>query len=138
MLRVVVDPGVLIAGLISRDGTPARILLRWRDGEFDLVVSPALVSELERILSRPKFSGYATPDETAAYVGMIRGEAIVVDDPAPQSGLTPDPGDDYLVVLARASGAAVLVSGDRHLTELPNPQPPVLTPRAFLERLDST
>ncbi|MFL5796580.1 MAG: putative toxin-antitoxin system toxin component, PIN family [Actinomycetota bacterium] len=56
MLRVVVDPGVLIAGLISPRGTPARMLLRWHDGEFDLVVSRALIGELERVLARPKFS----------------------------------------------------------------------------------
>ncbi len=48
-------------------------------------------------------------------------------------GLTPDPKDDYLVALARSAAAHFLVSGDPHLTELVNPRPPVLTPRAFLD-----
>jgi uncharacterized protein len=135
MLRAVVDPGVLIAELISPHGTPAQILLRWRDGEFDLVMSPSLVEELERVLARPKFEKYLTPAEAAAYVSMLVEEGVMVTDPAPQPGLTPDPGDDYLVALARAAGAAVLVSGDPHLTELERPEPPVLTPRRFLERL---
>ncbi|SRR6266536_1744529 len=138
MLRVVVDPGVLIAGLISPRGTPARILQRWREGEFDLVVSPALIGELERVLARPKFSKYVTSTEATAYTWMLRDEGVMVDDPPPQPGLTPDPGDDYLVTLARASGAAVLVSGDPHLTQLGNPEPPVLAPRRFLDRLEST
>jgi uncharacterized protein len=137
MLRVVVDPGVLIAGLISPRGTPARVLLRWREGEFDVVVSPALIEELDRVLARPKFSKYVTRTEATAYASMLRDEGVMVDDPPPQPGLTPDPGDDYLVALARASGAAVLVSGDPHLTKLSNPEPPVLTPRRFLDRLES-
>ena len=53
------------------------------------------------------------------------------------AGLTPDPGDDYLVALARAAKVHVLVSGDPHLSELKQARPPVLTPRAFLRRLAS-
>ncbi len=51
-------------------------------------------------------------------------------------GLTADPDDDYLVALARAAGADYLVSGDRHLLELTDPEPPVLTPREFLALLE--
>lgn len=39
--------------------------------------------------------------------------------------------------LARAANADYLVSGDRHLLDLTNPDPPVLTPRQFLDLLDS-
>src|SRR4051794_18288153 len=138
MLRVVVDPGVLIAGLISPRGAPAEILTRWREGDFDLIVSRLLLGELERVLERPKFSGYVRPKEVAAYVTLLWEEAVVAVDPESQPGLTPDPGDDYLVALARASGAAALVSGDRHLTDLVKPHPPVMTPRQFLDRLEMT
>ena len=61
--------------------------------------------------------------------------APLIKDPPEVSGLTPDPGDDYLVSLARAAGVDCLVSGDPHLTGLADPRPPVLTPRAFLDRL---
>ena len=46
--------------------------------------------------------------------------------------MSPDSGDDYLIALARASGTDVIVSGDRHLTQLVSPTPPVLTPRQFI------
>jgi len=49
--------------------------------------------------------------------------------------LTPDPGDDYLVSLAQATGADYLVSGDAHLTGLDDARPPVLTARQFEELL---
>ena len=39
------------------------------------------------------------------------------------------------VSLARFARVNFLVSGNLHLMELLHPQPPVLTPHAFLERL---
>ncbi len=60
----------------------------------------------------------------------------MLDDPPEPAAPTADPDDDYLIALARAGGADYPVSGDRHLTELPDPDPPVLTPRQFLALLD--
>jgi len=40
------------------------------------------------------------------------------------------------VALARAPNVVALVSGDPHLTELVNPDPPVMTPAAFLHHLE--
>lgn len=136
MLRVVTDPGVLIAALISKAGSPALLLARWAEGRFDLVVSPALLQELSRVLARRKFRRYVTDEDARAYVESLRRQALLVDDPAEvERGLTPDPGDDYLVALAQSAGAHVIVSGDPHLTKLADAQPPVLSPHAFLERL---
>ncbi len=56
-------------------------------------------------------------------VEHLRRNAIVLADPEVPVGATPDPDDDDLVGLARAADAAVLVSGDRHLTELLAPRP---------------
>jgi predicted nucleic acid-binding protein len=39
------------------------------------------------------------------------------------------------MTLARAARATYLVSGDRHLTGLADPTPPILTPRQFRDRL---
>lgn len=135
MLRVVVDPGVLIAALLSSRGAPATLLLAWLEGRLHLIVSPGLLSELERVLLRSKFRPYVTKDEVAAYVDLIRNFAVLLADPEPQPGLSPDPGDDDLIALARASGADFIVSGDPHLTGLRRARPPVVTPRAFVGRL---
>ncbi len=87
------------------------------------------------MLLRPKFRQYVNELEVRAYVGLLRRLATTVGDPPLVVGLTSDPGDDYLVVLARASGVHTLVSGDRHLCDLVDPVPPVLRPREFLDRL---
>lgn len=136
MLRAVLDTNVLVAGLLSPRGAPAETLDRWRSGEFDLVVSDSLLEELARTLAYERIASRLEPGEAELFVAGLREHAIVFEDPPPQDGLVAgDPGDDYLVALARAAGAHVLVSGDSHLLSLTKPRPPVVTPRTFLERL---
>ena len=135
MYQAVLDPGVLIAAMLSAKGAPADLLRRWRAGDYELVASPKLLAELERVLLRLKFRKYLSEEEAREYVALFRRFATLVQDPPAVAGLTPDPGDDYLVSLARIAQAHFLVSGDPHLTGLPEPWPPVLTPRAFLDQL---
>ncbi|MGI8674085.1 MAG: putative toxin-antitoxin system toxin component, PIN family [Thermoleophilaceae bacterium] len=133
--RVVLDANVLISGLIAR-GPPAALISAWLAGRFTLVVSPTLLAELEQVLRRPKLRRYATPQEVADFLAVLRRQAYLVDDPGEATPrLTPDPRDDYLVALARS--ADCLVSGDAHLTGLTDPSPPVLNARAFLDLLES-
>jgi putative PIN family toxin of toxin-antitoxin system len=131
--RVVLDCNVFVSALLSSQGSPAQILDRWAEGDFDLVISPLLLAELEKVLSRPKFDASIDKVHVDALLTGLVEDAVLVDDPSPQPGLTPDPGDDYLVALAQKAEAQYIVSGDTHLTELTDPSPPVLTPREFLE-----
>jgi uncharacterized protein len=136
VLRTVLDPGVLVSALLVADGPPGRILDRWRQGELELVVSDTLLAELEEVLLRPRFASRVDERDARAYLAGIRRAALLFDDPPAETGLTPDPGDDYPVALARAAEADLIVSGDAHLTGLANTTPPVLTPRAFADMLD--
>ncbi len=52
MLRVVVDVNVFVSAVLTAGGTPHRLFERWRDGAFDLIVSPKLAEELDRVLAR--------------------------------------------------------------------------------------
>jgi hypothetical protein len=138
VLRVVADPGVLVSAVLTRTGPPAALIDRWREGEFDLVVSPKLLAELEEVLLRPKFRPSVSEDDVRNYVDGLLPEALVVTDPDEAAAVTPDPDDDYLVALAFAAGADVIVSGDAHLTELEKPPTPVVTPRQFIDRLEQS
>ncbi len=135
MPRAVLDTNVLVSALISPGGPSAALLLELRAGAFELVASAALLDELREVLGREKFRRYVTEAEGAAYVDLIRREATVLDDPAPITRpLSADPDDEYLVDLARAAAADVLVSGDAHLLDLRD-RLPVMTPAEFLARL---
>ena len=136
MIRAVVDSGVLVLALISRrESSPDRIVRAWHGGAFELVISPKLIGELSSVLGREKFAAQAGEGRAEAYIEALAANAIRVDDPPNPTKVTPDPKDDYLFALATESRADLIVSGDRHLTELRNPNPPVLTPRQFADQL---
>lgn len=136
MLSCVVDPGVLIAARLSSKGAPSELIRRWLAGELELVVSPQLLDELQKVLDREKFRRWLTKEESTAYVQFLRSHARLVPDPAAEHGHSRDPDDDYLVTLARSARASVLVSGDSDLTGIATPHPRVLTPRELIEALD--
>ena len=133
-MRAVLDANVLISALLSRSGTPGQILARWLAGEFELVVSPRLLTELERTLTSPKFQDRLLSEEPAEFVALLR-RAVWVNDPEVVPARAPDPGDDYVLALAEAE-RAIVVSGDQHLLGLAEDFP-ILTPRLFLETLEA-
>lgn len=63
---------------------------------------------------------------------------LVSDAPAPHPAVCRDINDDYLVALAAKTRADAIVTGDLDLLELTDPSVPVITPRAFLARLDAS
>lgn len=131
MRRVVLDPGVLVSALITPSGTPAKLLEEMRNGALELIVSPLLLSELEEVLAREKFRRYVDMDTVRDYVGLLRRDAVVAEDPAEEPPLrSADPDDDYLIGLA-FSQKAVLVSGDKHLLDLTGGAP-ILAPADLL------
>jgi putative PIN family toxin of toxin-antitoxin system len=135
LIRAVLDPNVLVSAFISQRGSsPDRIVRAWREGAFDLVVSPQLIAELSDVLARPKFSAQAAEGRAEAYIAALAGDAIHIDDPPDPPAVSPDPGDDYLIALARAAHAHAIVSGDSHLIGLVDSTPPALTPRRFAEQ----
>jgi putative PIN family toxin of toxin-antitoxin system len=136
VIRVVVDPGVLIAALVTPGGVPARIIRAWIDGAFELVASPHLLDELMTTLLRPKFRRWVSADDAVLFVETVRLAGILVEDPERIEPLSRDPDDDYLIALARAAGAVVLVSGDADLTTLDLRDPPIVDPRRFLSTLE--
>ena len=136
-MRVVLDPNVVISGVLSSRGAPADVLRALAAGEFELIVSQALLAELERALAYPKLRRHISKPDAAELVRWLAGSATVVVDPDAHPPVhSRDPDDDYLIALASAHRAA-LVSGDKHLLALAG-EIPVFSPRAFLELLAGT
>ena len=131
-MRAILDPNVIISALLSRDGTPAKVLRAWLEGRFDLIVSPLLLEELERALAYPKLAERIRAEEAsgADRLASPRSDPRRRSRRSTPTSRSEDPGDDYLLALAEAERAA-LVSGDRHLLAL-TAELPVLTAREFL------
>ena len=136
MLRAVVDVNVLVSGVIGRAGPPREILSHWRSGEFEILVSRELLRELEGVLARRRVAARTDPDSVQALFDGLEANAIFVEPAVTHDRDVPrDPDNDYLVTLATAGGAHVIVTGDRHLLDRDGLRPAALTPTAFLELL---
>ena len=62
-MRVVLDTGILIAALITRDTPPDRIYQAWRKRRFELVTSEWQLEEFRRVSRYPKLRKYLQPIE---------------------------------------------------------------------------
>jgi putative PIN family toxin of toxin-antitoxin system len=133
-MRVVLDVNVLITALLSRESASARLLLRWLAGDFELIVSDKLISELTRALSYAKVRSRVPSADSSAFVDLLETNASIAPDPDKAPRGSRDPGDDYLLALV-ASCSAILVSGDRDVLALGDDLP-IFSPMQFLASLD--
>jgi uncharacterized protein len=133
--RAVLDPNVLVSALISPGGIPARLLVAAEDGRYELVVSARLLDELEGVLMRDKFRRYFPEEAVEDHLERLLAVATMGEEAEIRHD-SPDPKDDYLVALARATGSEALVTGDAHLLGLGMVVPVmIISPREFLEEL---
>lgn len=134
-MRAVLDVNVLVSALLSRAGSPGRLIALWLGGAFELVVSEALLAELDRALTYPKLREHIGREDAADFLELLRSTASIFADAEHPDHVSGDPGDDYLVALASAS-ASILVTGDSHLLVLASDLPiqPTAVFHARLER----
>ena len=136
-MRAVLDANVFISAAISKSGTPAQLIAAVRAGEFECITTGALLSEVVRVLGSPKMRGRRPPEPEMQDIisALVHSAHFVPDVPAETRHVPGDRADDYLVALAREWSAA-LVTGDRHLLEVPD-LPAIMTPRRFLDLLEA-
>ena len=133
--RIVLDTNVLLSAFGWR-GSPFEILRRTLQGQFRLLISPALVEELQRVLSYPKF-GFSAEDIARFLVTIAEG-AEMVFAPRQLPVIAEDPADDRVLECAISGVADFIVSGDLHLKDLKIfNEIPILSPAEFLQRFPS-
>jgi uncharacterized protein len=140
MLRVVADANVLVSAAIARSPQAPSVLTldAALDGRAELVTSPLLLREITSVLARRRLRKYVSADEATRFVADLAAQTtLLVDSPGPHPTVCRDPRDDYLVALAEASGAEVIITGDLDLLVIDPGElaVEVITPRQFVERL---
>ena len=138
MLRVVLDANVFISALLSPTGVPAQILRRWEEKTFELIVSPAILEELDRVLHYPKLQErYHLPGERIGlFLRLLRGQATVVMPAVEINRIGQAPIDNRYLECAIDAGAHIIVSGDRHLLQVGEYQGiQILAPAGFMALL---
>lgn len=115
-LRVVVDTNALVSRLLLPGSAAGRAVRQIVD-ESQLLVSEALLTELARVLARPKFDRYVTLDECWDFIRLLGRIAVPV--PILQRiRACRDPDDDMILELAVNGRADLIVTGDADLLAL--------------------
>ena len=142
MMRVIIDPSVLIRALLPSTN-PTRavdlILGAAKSGSYLLLLPPELLTELsDKLERRPYLAERISPERRRAFLALLDDIGIPVHPfVGPFPALTRDPGDDYLLAYALRDRADYLVTGDRDLLALaPNiASPRIVDPGAFVREL---
>jgi len=140
VLKVVLDTNVFVSSLLSKAGSPAMVIDSWRAGQYLIVTSRSIISEIKRVVEasdiRKKYG--LTDDLIERLILLLEKDAIVVPGLSAVAGAIPkDPTDEMFLAVALDARADLIVSGDRHLLDLGEyKQIPILTVRQFLEFLE--
>jgi uncharacterized protein len=111
-VRVILDTNVLLSGLISPNGVPARLLEAWLDRRFVLVSHALQIDEIRDVSRREKMRALIRAAEAGRLVNQIM---LIAEMPAtlPHVRRSPDPRDDFLLGLCEAGRADWLVTGNK-------------------------
>lgn len=134
MLRAVLDTNVIVSGIITAKGAPSDVLTAWRDRKWSLVISPALLREVERVLRLPKISrAYAvTAQDVTGTISLLETRTTVVPGRLTIPRTARDATDDSVLACAKEGHADYIVSGDQDLLTLETFEGiPIITPAAF-------
>ena len=132
-------PKIPVSALLSPSGPPAEVINHWEAGQFEVVTSPPLLSELERALRYPRVRKYLkiSPDEVAAFINLLRRVATVVQPQLTLEIIEEDLADNRVLECAVSGGASYVVTGDDHLLKVKNYREIViLKPAEFLTVLN--
>lgn len=137
-MRLVLDTNVIVAGLAYPSGPPGRIVAGWRSGAFQVVLSPWILTECERVLPRLRNFTALSQAEIRDLVDSLAFLSDIIDpnastlSQAAASGLR-DAADEPVLATLLASQAELLVTGDRDLLALSS-RFPITTPADFCAR----
>jgi putative PIN family toxin of toxin-antitoxin system len=137
-MRVVLDANQFVNAVLVPVGRPAQILQAWRAGHFELVLSPAILAEVHRVLLYPRLQrkhgwGEVQVDD---FLAGITSAVTLTPGTLSVQAILDDPTDDKYVACALEAGAEYIVSGDKHLIQLQSYQGvEIVTPAFFIEHV---
>lgn len=111
-MRLVVDTNLIVSALLLPQSVPGSLVTGWRQGAFVLVSAEIPLEEIAAVTRYPHIQSRIPRGTAGQIVNAIRGLALMIDT-LPRVDRSPDPKDNFLLALAQASGADLLVSGDK-------------------------
>jgi putative PIN family toxin of toxin-antitoxin system len=133
-VRIVLDTNVLMSGIFF-GGVPGRILEAWSAGDLELLLSPEILQEYQRVGADLALRYPERASALAPVLALISMNAVLVEARPLRKQVSADASDDVFLAAARSGSAQVVVSGDRHLLDVSGWEGViVMTPRQFSNR----
>ncbi len=128
-MKAVFDTDILIAAFLT-EGICAKLMIRARKREFDLILCDGILDEFKRVLKK-KFA--TSPHETSEALIVLSEAALEIRGPIEL--ITPicrDSDDDLILACAMDAIADYVVTGDEDLLVLKNYEGiSIVAPREF-------
>jgi uncharacterized protein len=137
-MRVILDTNILLAALISPQGTPAILLRLWSKRRFVLISHALQIDEFREASRRDRVRLRIEKGNAGQLINRIWKFATFVDR-LPSFQHSPDPRDDFLLALCEAASADWLVTGDKDdlLALKRYGSTRIVTARAILDTLEA-
>ncbi|WP_255193893.1 putative toxin-antitoxin system toxin component, PIN family [Natronobeatus ordinarius] len=134
-MKAVLDTNVLISSVISK-GTPHNVVVAGFEGEYQIVVSVATLTEFRETLLKYPDRFHMDEEDVQKEVETIRYFAEFVEPEKDIRAVEEDPDDDKFLEAAVAGNVDYLVSGDQHLLDFGSFRGiEIVTPRVFYDYL---
>jgi putative PIN family toxin of toxin-antitoxin system len=119
-LKIVIDANLFASALIKPHSNPGRILDLVKQNQVELILSPAIIQEIKRILLYPKLKKYhhKTAQEIDTYFEDVFMFAWIVEGETTVDIIKDDPADNKYLSCAYEGEANYIISGDHHLLDL--------------------
>jgi putative PIN family toxin of toxin-antitoxin system len=128
-VRTVIDTNIWISFLISNllKGFDALIL----SGKIAIITSEEQLNEIIEVLHRPKFRKHISEDDISEFLAILYKTAKIVKTGNEIKDCR-DMKDNFILEIAMAGNASVIVTGDKDLLELnPYRGKKIVTPKEF-------
>lgn len=132
-LRVVLDTNVLLSGIAYPASIPGKIMVAWRHGSVDAVLSRFILDELRRVLPRLAHRHGLSPKDIEDLTDILSIQTELVEPASVTEANLRDMADQPVLGTLVASKADYLISGDGDLLALANHYP-IITPAEFWTR----
>ncbi len=135
-MRIVLDTGIFVSALITKNTPPDMLYNAWRKRRFDLITSDVQLEEIERVFFYKKLERFIQRTEAMLMLDTIGSVAEILVD-LPNVDLSPDPNDNMIIATALKGRVDYLVSGDKKdLLSLDTVENiPIITARHAITRL---
>lgn len=113
MRYAVLDTNILVSAVMRPEGPPGLVLAAVKRGELVPVFNPAILSEYDEVLRRPRLGLGA--NEIADALEAMRALGVVIEiAPTPPPAHLPDDADWPFIACALVAGCPVITGNVKH------------------------